>query len=48
MEDDATAAANAREDAKGLYNMDGIPLAWRAVWEVGSASRFVGVHEDSR
>jgi len=45
MENDAT-AANAKEDAKGLYNMDGIPLAWRAV-TTGPASRFVGVHEDS-
>jgi len=46
MENDATAAANAKEDAKGLYNMDGIPLAWRAV-RTGPASRFVGVHDDS-
>jgi hypothetical protein len=47
MENDATAAVNAREDAKGLYDMDGEPLAWRAVTN-GPASRFEGVHEHSR
>jgi hypothetical protein len=46
MENDATAAAKASEDAKGLYGMDGIPLAWRAV-KKEPASRFEGVHEDS-